>query len=133
MPKRAIMSKILIADDEKEISEMIGASLRRSGHEVLSASDGKTAIETAKHEKPDVILLDLRFPKPGIDGIEILTAIREFDKEVKVILTSGLGPEAKEVEKAQGLGISKFLPKPLNIVQLKEALKEMVGDNTDKH
>ncbi|MCK9615286.1 MAG: response regulator [Candidatus Omnitrophica bacterium] len=124
------MSKILIADDEKEISEMIGTSLRRSGYEVFSALDGKTAIETAKCENPDVILLDLRFPKPGLDGIEILTAIREFNKEVKVILTSGLGAEAKEIEQAQGLGISKFLPKPLDIAQLKETLREMVGNNT---
>jgi two-component system response regulator (stage 0 sporulation protein F) len=122
------MSKILIADDEKEISEMIGASLRRSGFEVLFALDGKTAIETAKREKPDVILLDLRFPKPGLDGIEILKAIRQFDKEVKVILTSGLGPGAKEIEDAKGLGISKLLPKPLNIVELRETLKGMVGN-----
>jgi DNA-binding response OmpR family regulator len=112
---------------------MIGASLRRSGFEVLYALDGKTAIETAKREKPCVILLDLRFPKPGLDGIEILAAIREFDKEVKVILTSGLGAEAKEIDQAQGLGISKFLPKPLNIAQLKETLREMVGDSPAQH
>ncbi|MDP2940251.1 MAG: response regulator [Candidatus Omnitrophota bacterium] len=126
------MSKVLIADDEEDVSAMIGASLCRCGYEVFYALNGKAAIEAAKREKPDIILLDLRFPKPGMDGIEILTAIRKFDKEVKVILTSGLGPEAKEVEGAQGLGISKFLPKPLNIAQLKETLKEMVGDNTGK-
>jgi len=122
------MIKVLIADDEKEISEMLGVSLSRAGYSVLNALDGKTAIELTKREKPDIILLDLRFPKPGIDGIEVLTAIREFNKEVKVILTSGMGPEAKEVEKAQGLGVSKFLPKPLNIAELKETLREMTED-----
>ncbi len=121
------MVKVLIADDEKEISEMLGASLTRAGYSVLNALDGKTAIELTKREKPNVILLDLRFPKPGIDGIEILTAIREFDKDVKVILTSGMGLDAKEAEQAKDLNISKTLSKPLNMAQLKEAIKELTG------
>jgi len=122
------MAKVLIADDEKEISEMLAASLSRAGYSVLNALDGKTVIELTRSEKPDVILLDLRFPKPGIDGIEILTAIREFDKEVKVILTSGMGIDAEEAEQAKGLGISKTLSKPLNMAQLKETLAEMTGN-----
>jgi two-component system response regulator (stage 0 sporulation protein F) len=125
--ERQIMVKVLIADDEKEISEMLGASLTRAGYSVLNALDGKTAIELTKREKPNVILLDLRFPKPGIDGIEILTAIREFDKDVKVILTSGMGLDAKEAEQAKDLNISKTLSKPLNMAQLKEAIKELTG------
>lgn len=121
------MSKVLIVDDEKEVSEAMGVALRIFGYEVFTAFNGETAVEITKKEKPDIILLDIYFPKPGMDGIETLKMIREFNKEVKVILTTGMGTEAKQLDNAQNLGISKFLSKPLSIAQLKETIEEILG------
>lgn len=119
------MSKILIADDEKEIVELLEMVLSSSGHEVLIALNGAAAVEITKKEKPDIIFLDLCFPKPGIDGVETLKAIREFDKNVKVVLTSGLDLEDGTYKVAQELGVNKCLSKPINVSNIKTIIGEL--------
>jgi len=119
------MSKILIADDEKDIVELLEMVLSSSGHEVLIALNGENAIEITKNKKPDIIFLDLCFPKPGIDGVETLKAIREFDKDVKVVLTSGLDVKDGKYNEAQQLGVSKCLSKPINLSNIKAIISEL--------
>ena len=119
------MSKILIADDETDIVEMLGMILGNYGHEVFTALNGQAAIDTAKKEKPDIIFLDLCFPKPGPDGVEILEAIRGFDKQVKVVITSGLDANDERYKKAQTLGANKYLSKPLNVSNMKDIINEL--------
>lgn len=120
------MSKILVADDEKEIVEILEMVLTSAGHEVFTALSGETAVETAKDKKPDIIFLDLCFPKPGLDGVETLKAIREFDKNVKVVLTSGLDSADGKYKEAQGLGVSKCLSKPINVSNIKTIVSELL-------
>jgi CheY-like chemotaxis protein len=107
---------------------MLGMILRASGHEVLTALDGQAAIDTAKKEKPQIIFLDLCFPKPGPDGVEILEAIRAFDKDVKVVITSGLGPNDDRYKKAQALGANKCLSKPLTVSNIKGIIQELTSN-----
>lgn len=117
--------KILIADDETDIVEMLGMVLGNYGHEVFTALNGQAAIDTAKKEKPEIIFLDLCFPKPGPDGVEILEAIRTFDKDVKVVITSGLDANDERYKKVMALGASKFLSKPLNVSNIKTIITEL--------
>lgn len=120
------MSKILVADDEKEIVEILEMVLTSAGHKVFTALNGETAVETAKKEKPDIIFLDLCFPKPGLDGVEILKAIREFDENVKIVLTSGLDNTDGKYKEAQDLGVSKCLSKPINVSNIKTIVSELL-------
>jgi two-component system alkaline phosphatase synthesis response regulator PhoP len=122
------MSKILIADDESFVVEMLGMILRASGHEVLIALNGQAAIDSAKKEKPQIIFLDICFPKPGPDGVEILEAIRALDKDVKVVITSGLDANDERYKKAQALGANKFLSKPLNVSNIKGIIQELTSN-----
>ena len=119
------MSKILIADDEKEIVDLLEMVLSSSGHTVLTALNGTTAIEITKKEKPDIIFLDLCFPRPGIDGAETLKAIREFNKDVKVVITSGLDLKDGKYKAAQELGVNKCLSKPINVSNIKAIIGEL--------
>ncbi len=104
---------------------MLGMVLGNFGHEVFTALNGQVAIETAKKEKPAIIFLDLCFPKPGPDGVEILEAIRAFDKNVKVVITSGLDANDERYKKVQVLGANKFLSKPLNVSNIKNIISEL--------
>jgi len=120
------MSKILIVDDETAIVDGLKTMLTAFGYEVLTAENGETAVEITQQEKPDIMLLDICFPEPGIDGIQALKKIREFNKDVKVILTSGLGVEARKMDEANTLGISKFMSKPLNVSELRASINEIL-------
>ncbi len=119
------MAKILIADDEKDITESLAMILTAFGHEVSTAFDGKKAVEMAKSQKPDIIFLDLCFPKPSLDGVEILKAIREFDKDVKVVLTSGLSSEDEKYKEAEAFGVNKYLSKPITATKLQQIISEL--------
>lgn len=116
---------MLLVDDERDFAEVVLASLDFAGYKTFYAPTGEEAIEIVKKEEPDVILLDVRLPKPGIDGIETLRRIREFNSKVKVILISGL--EKSINVDAEKLGIDSFMPKPLNISQLKEKISSLLS------
>jgi CheY-like chemotaxis protein len=124
------MSKILIADDEKDTVDLMEMVLGNFGHEVLTALNGQDAIEITKKEKPEIIFLDLCFPKPGPDGVEILEAIRAFDKQVKVIIVSGLDANDERYKKTQALGANKYLSKPLMVSNIKNIVDELIRQGT---
>jgi len=81
--------KILVVDDEPDILEFLGYNLRNEGYEVLTAGDGKKAVDIAVKEKPHLVLLDVMMP--GIDGIETCREMRrkkELENAVIAILTA---------------------------------------------
>ncbi len=69
---------VLVVDDELEIRDLLSSFLTEEGYEVILASDGEEAIELAKRETPDAILLDVRMP--GIDGIEVCRRLKAEPK-----------------------------------------------------
>ena len=69
------MKKILIVDDEKPISDIIKFNMAKEGYEVVTAFNGREAIELFESEQPDIIILDLMLPE--IDGLEVAKAIRK--------------------------------------------------------
>ena len=70
------MKKILIVDDEKPISDIIKFNMAKEGYEVVTAFNGREAIELFEAEQPDIIILDLMLPE--IDGLEVAKAIRRL-------------------------------------------------------
>lgn len=105
--------RILIADDEPDIVEIISFHLEKAGYEVTSAKDGSEAIEKAKQFQPDCIILDIMMPKRnGFEVCEYLRSNKEFDKTFIVLLTA-LNDEASHI-KGLELGGDDFVNKPIS-------------------
>ena len=119
--------KILIADDEPDILEIIQYNLTKEGYEVITAKDGDEAIGKAKIVRPDLIILDIMMP--GIDGIEACRRIRAnaATAQTPVLMFSALSEEA---EAARLAGADGMLPKPFNLPALAEAVKTFFATRT---
>jgi two-component system nitrogen regulation response regulator NtrX len=105
------MRSVLIIDDEPNIRRMVGALLSAEGYEVRDAPDGPRGIASAAELEPDIVLLDLMMPGE-LDGMGVLTRLRERFPELPVVMMSGRAGLSDAV-KATKLGASNFLEKPL--------------------
>jgi DNA-binding response OmpR family regulator len=102
--------KILLVDDEPKVCDLIRAYLVKDGYEVITAADGKSALEQAQRHKPDLIVLDLNLPE--IDGLEVCRNIRR-DSDIPIIM---LTARDDEVDKVVGLeiGADDYVTKPFS-------------------
>jgi len=102
--------KILVIDDEHGIRDLFRDALQNEGYEISLSPDGKEGLGKLENGKFDLVLLDIQMPL--MDGFEVLSAIRKRDKEIPVIVVTGLGTVENAV-RALKLGASDFLVKPL--------------------
>lgn len=117
------MSKrVLVVDDEKLIVKGIRFSLEQDGMQVDCAYDGEEALERAKENKYDTILLDLMLPK--LDGLQVCQQIREFS-DVPIIMLTAKG---EDMDKILGLeyGADDYITKPFNILEVKARIKAIM-------
>ncbi|MCI7322115.1 MAG: response regulator transcription factor [Lachnospiraceae bacterium] len=114
--------KVLVVDDEKLIVKGIRFSLEQDGMEVDCAYDGEEALNMAKANKYDMILLDIMLPK--MDGFEVCQAIREFSDMPIVMLTA----KGDDMDKILGLeyGADDYITKPFNILEVKARIKAIM-------
>jgi len=101
---------ILVVDDDEQILDFLRPKLRGAGYNVLTASNGFEALEQAKAQEPDLLVLDLAMPEK--DGLETLKEIRDFSA-VPVIVLSARGADADKI-KGLELGADDYLSKPFN-------------------
>ena len=119
------MAKILIAEDEQDIRDLIEFTLKYYGHEVISVSDGEEAISATRKNKPDLILLDVRMPVlDGYQACEILKADR-ITKSIPVVFLSAKG-QAAEISKGLQVGAVDYLLKPFAPEELNKRLLEIL-------
>jgi two-component system alkaline phosphatase synthesis response regulator PhoP len=105
--------RILIADDEPDILEIIYYNLTKEGYEVISAKDGDEAIEKAKMVKPDLIILDIMMPhKTGIEVCTILRTQPQFQQTLIIFLTA-LSDETSHI-KGLETGADDYISKPIS-------------------
>jgi len=105
--------KILIADDEPDILEIIGYNLSREGYQVTTAKDGDEAIVKAKTVKPELIILDIMMPKKnGVEVCELLRAKPAF-KDTLIIFLTALSDESSHV-KGLETGADDYISKPIS-------------------
>ncbi|MBQ6668480.1 MAG: sigma-54-dependent Fis family transcriptional regulator [Deltaproteobacteria bacterium] len=109
------MKTILIVDDEESIRQSLSGILQDENFHTLCAQDGEECLNIIKEETPDLILLDIWMN--GIDGIETLKKIKEFNPDQTVIMMSGHGTIASAVQSTK-LGAYDFIEKPLSIEKL---------------
>jgi two-component system alkaline phosphatase synthesis response regulator PhoP len=107
------VKKILIADDEPDILEIIQFNLQNEGYEVITAKNGDEALDQAKKHHPDLIILDIMMPgKNGIDVCNILRMQPAF-KETLIIFLSALSDEGTEIRGLE-TGADDYLTKPIS-------------------
>lgn len=105
--------KILIADDEPDIVEIISYNLKLDGYEVVTARDGEEALQKAKSAKPDLIILDVMMPyKNGMEVCKALRSMPQFSQTLIIFLTA-LGDEFSHV-KGLEYGADDYLTKPIS-------------------
>jgi len=110
------MGKILIVEDDKELSHITQLELSHEGFSVITAFDGREGLEKIQSEKPDLVLLDVMLPR--LSGLEILRKVRnEMKSELPIILVTARG---ETIDKVDGLnsGADDYIAKPFKIEEL---------------
>ena len=123
------MTKILVADDEQDIRELVRYTLQFAGYSVILASNGEEVIEAAQRELPDLILLDVRMPR--INGYDACIRIKadERTQKIPVVFLSAKGQES-EVHAGLEAGADDYILKPFSPDQLIERIKSRINDRS---
>ncbi|MBI1794306.1 MAG: response regulator [Chloroflexi bacterium] len=120
------MAKILIAEDEPDIRELVAFTLRFAGHEVVAASNGEEAVQLAAREFPDLILMDVRMPRmTGYDACRAMKANSEL-KDIPVVFLSAKGQES-EIQTGLEAGAEEYLLKPFAPDQLTDRVRAILS------
>lgn len=120
------MAKILIAEDETDIRELVAFILRFGGYEVVTASNGEEAVQLARRENPDLILLDVRMPRmTGYDACREIKADPNL-KTTPVVFLSAKGQE-NEIQAGIESGAEEYLLKPFAPDQLTQRVKAILA------
>ena len=119
------MAKILIAEDERDIRDLVAFTLRFAGHEVFAAANGEEAVELAPKVHPDLVLMDVRMPR--MTGYEACRALKADPvlKHIPVIFLSAKGQES-EIQQGMDAGAEEYLLKPFAPDQLTDRVKDIL-------
>ena len=121
---------VLVADDDDDILLLVTTRLKRDGHEVVAAHNGIEALALAKEHRPRVAVLDVGMP--GLDGIEVLTAIRAIDElnGTRVLLLTAKAQES-DVRRGYDAGADGYVKKPFSPAELATRVRELYDDAAD--
>jgi len=114
--------KILVVDDEALLVKGIRFNLQNDGYDVITGSDGLQAVQLAKNESPDLIILDVMMPE--MDGLTACARIREFSQVPIILLTA----KVQDMDKLMGFeqGADDYITKPFNILELKARVRALL-------
>jgi DNA-binding NtrC family response regulator len=113
--------KVLLVDDEQDFLETLAERMRARGMNVSTTASAADAVKMAEAESYDAVVLDLKMP--GMDGLEVLSAIKERNPDIQVILLTGHATLEKGIE-AMKMGAMDFIEKPADIQVLTEKIKQ---------
>lgn len=121
--------RILVVDDEPDTVKTLSFRLKSSGYEVIAAVDGLEALNKARKEKPDLIILDLMLPK--MDGYHVCRLLK-FDEEYSHIPILMLTARTLEIDLLTGLktGADEYLTKPYDSKKLLQTIQDMLASRT---
>jgi DNA-binding response OmpR family regulator len=117
--------KILIADDEEDVKTVLQMYLESRGFEIVTAYDGLDAIEQARREMPDAILLDVMMPT--MDGFEVCKTLKgEASTQAIPIVMLSAASHAESVQKGLSAGAADYVVKPFEPEHLEKLLKKLL-------
>lgn len=125
MEERKSGYRILIADDDPNVHQSLGAYFRREGYQAISAYDGEEAVRIVKHQRPDLVLLDIMMPR--MDGLDVCREIRKTSNLPIIMLSA----KSEEFDKLLGLelGADDYITKPFSprevIARIKAVLRRL--------
>ena len=121
------MAKIVIAEDEQDIKELLAFTLRYAGHDVVTGSDGFEAVALTRIEIPDLVLLDVRMPK--MNGYDACREIKQDPEigHIPVVFLSAKGQES-EIEEGLAAGAAAYLLKPFAPDALVQELQRVMDE-----
>ena len=113
---------VLVADDDADILSLVSLQLSKAGYSVVTARDGREALDRVRERRPDVAILDVRMPE--IDGLELIRQIRA-DEQSKRMLVIALSARVREANIAEGLeaGADEYMEKPFSGKRLLELVE----------
>lgn len=121
---------LLVVDDDDSVREFTVRMLKTLGYNVLSATDGRKALDLFKSQAPQINMVITDMVMPNMTGAEFVEAVRQFDKDMKVMFVSGYGPD----DTAEGVALGKsvaFFQKPYTRDQLSKKIRDVLdGENS---
>ncbi len=122
------MKKILIVDDQREIRDLIATTLRIGPYEIFQAANGPEALNLARRERPDLILLDVMMEAGGMDGFEacrrIKTAMETSHSFVMILTARG---QKSDLEQGFAAGANDYFTKPFSPLELMAKVDEVMS------
>ncbi len=122
--------RILFADDERSLQEVMRAELPRLGHEVVVCPDGKSALKALEKSTFDAAILDIRMP--GLTGIEVLEQLKQISPDTEVVMMTGHASVETAID-AVRLGAFDYITKPAKLAQIETILNKIVEKRFLKH
>ena len=126
-----VNNKVLVADDEEDVLNLVGSNLRHAGFAVLKAANGSEALEKARAENPALIVLDLMLP--GLSGLEVCRALKSDPATARIPIVM-LTAKAEEIDRIVGLelGADDYITKPFSprelVLRVKSVLRRHSGE-----
>lgn len=125
-------ARLLVVEDEPNIRELLATSLRFAGFEVLTAADGATALDLARREEPDLVVLDVMLP--DLDGFEVTQKLRDHGRHMPIVFVTARDSVDDKV-KGLTVGGDDYVTKPFSleevIARIRAVLRRTRGDITD--
>ena len=125
LPSVATTPRILVADDEEAIRELLARTLALAEYDVRTVADGQSAIDLLRAERFQLLITDLRMP--GIDGLAVIREARRLSQALPVVIITGFPSEASAIE-AINLGVSGYLTKPFRVAKVLAVAAKALGE-----
>ena len=121
-----VAKKILIVDDERDTLSVLGNGLTAEGYSIIKANNGGDALDLAKSERPDLIILDILMP--GMDGGEVARMLKEVPetKDIPIIFLTGMFPKEDEEKGGRVVAGHVLFAKPYDIKELVTVIKGLL-------
>ncbi|HTR53154.1 MAG TPA: response regulator [Kofleriaceae bacterium] len=119
-------ASILVVDDDPEIVTMLSSRLQKRGYKISTAEDGHRALELAKRERPDLVVLDVMMP--GKSGWEVARALKQdpVTQDVKIVMLSAIGEKTNEIT-APIYGADAHVDKPFEFENLERVIGQLLA------
>ena len=113
--------KVLVVDDAKFMRLTLGNIIRKLGHEVVEAENGREALEKYREHRPDLVTMDITMPE--LDGVEAVKKLKQFDPGARVIMVSAMGQNELVVQAVQN-GAVDFVVKPFSEDRIRDTIQK---------